>query len=271
MSRIQRVFERTRRDSRVALFPYLTDGFPDRASCSSLIEAMLQAGADGLEIGIPFSDPVADGLTLQRASEQALRGGASIATALETARRARRASAAAPLIYMSYLNPILAAGERAFCQAAADAGADGLIVPDLPPEECESVRVACQAAGLDYIMMLAPTSSEQRIKRVAELASGFIYCVSLVGVTGARDALYGGLAPFLSRIRAVTSIPLVVGFGISQPEHVRSLRGLADGAIVASALADLIERTAPADRPKALYQRVREMVDASASPRTLAG
>lgn len=265
MSRLQAVFERTRASGEVALFPYLTDGFPDRRSCAELVEAMLRAGADGLEIGIPFSDPVADGLTLQRASEQALRGGSTLETALETARHARQVSSEAPIVFMSYLNPILSFGEREFCRAAAAVGADGLIVPDLPPEECASVRQACIAAGLDYVLMLAPTSAPERIAHVAGLAGGFVYCVSLVGVTGARDALSAGLGPFLGRVRAATSVPLVVGFGISRPEHASALRGLADGAIVASALADLIERTHPTERGAAVHEYVREMKQACTS------
>lgn len=268
MSRLARLFERTRATGEVALLPYLTDGYPDRESCGELVEVMLRAGADGLEIGIPFSDPVADGLTLQRAGETALRGGATLETALETARRARAASDQAAIVFMSYLNPILAFGERAFCRAAAEVGADGLIVPDLPLEECEPLRQACLAAGLDYVLMVAPTSPPERIRRVAELASGFIYCVALVGVTGARDALSDRLAPFLGRVRAETRAPLVVGFGISRPEHIAALRGLAEGAVVASALADLIERTPPSQRAEALYQRVRAMKLASASAAT---
>ncbi|MBI4493821.1 MAG: tryptophan synthase subunit alpha [Chloroflexi bacterium] len=243
----------------MAVFPYLTAGFPAPEACPELVAAMLRAGADGLEIGIPFSDPVADGLTLQRANEQALRAGATLETALGLARAARAASAIAPIVFMSYYNPILAYGEPAFCQAAAAAGADGLIVPDLPPEECAPLRAACLQAGLDYILMVAPTSTPERTRRIASLAGGFIYCVALVGVTGARGALSTGLGPFLARVREATPVPLLVGFGISRPEHVRALRGQADGVVVASALADLIETTPPAERAEAVSQRVRAL------------
>lgn len=220
---------------------------------------MIEAGADGLEIAIPFSDPMADGLTLQRANERALSHGASTLTALHLASLARQTSPSVAVMLMGYYNPIMAFGERAFCEAAAQAGADGLIVPDLPPEESQPLRSACQVAGLDYIFLLSPNSTPPRIALVASLASGFIYCVAVVGITGARSTLSNDLGNFLRRVRAATSVPLVVGFGISQPEHVRALAGQADGVIVASALADLIESTPPPEQVSALGDRVRAL------------
>jgi tryptophan synthase alpha chain len=248
---------------RLALFPYLTAGFPDHTQSGELLKAMIEAGAGGLEIGVPFSDPMADGLTLQRANETALSHGASILTALHLASYARQASPTVAITFMSYYNPVLSFGESAFCEAAAQAGADGLIVPDLPPEESAPLRAACQAAGLNYVYMLSPNSPPDRIELVAGLAAGFIYCVALVGVTGARSDLSTDLSGFLGRVRAATSVPLVVGFGISLPEHVRSMRGLADGVIVASALADLIERTPPHERVAAVAERIRELTAAA--------
>lgn len=265
MTRLAETFARARAQGEVAIFSYLTAGFPDLDSCPALLEAMLRAGSDGVEIGIPFSDPVADGLTLQRANERALRAGAGLETALELARAARALSSTAPIVFMSYYNPILAAGEQAFCWAAAAAGADGLIVADLPPEECGSLRAACVEAGLDYILMLAPTSTAARISYVVSLAQGFIYCVSLVGVTGARTILSGNLAAFLAGVRAATPLPLLVGFGISRPEHVSAVRGQAEGVVVASALADLIEATPPDQRAHAVYQRVRALKQAGSA------
>jgi tryptophan synthase alpha chain len=255
MSRLQAAF----RAHELALFPYLTAGFPDPTSSGELVKTMVGAGADGLEIGVPFSDPMADGLTLQRANERALSQGASILTALHLAGWARQASPTAAITFMSYYNPILAFGEAAFCQAAIEAGADAVIVPDLPPEESGPLRAACAGAGLAYIFMLSPNSPPERIRRAAELASGFIYCVALVGVTGARTDLSTDLATFLAEVRKATDVPLVVGFGISKPEHVRALHGQADGVIVASALADLIESTPPERRSAAVAERIREL------------
>lgn len=264
MSRFGDVFK----PGELALFPYLTAGYPDSQASGELIRAMIEAGADGLEIGIPFSDPMADGLTMQRTNEQALKHGATTMTALHLVSWARKANARIAISLMSYYNPILAFGEAAFCAAAAEAGADGVIVPDLPPEESTPLRTACESAGIAYIYMLSPTSTPDRIELVGSLARGFIYCVALVGVTGARTMLASDLAEFLGRARAATKVPLVVGFGISQPEHIRSLHQLADGVIVSSALADLIEKTPPTERREALMQRVRELKQATLRPPT---
>ena len=258
--RIQAAFQA----GRTAVFPYLTAGFPDPMASGELIQAMIEAGADGLEIGVPFSDPMADGLTLQRANERALEHGASILTALHLASFARQVSSSVAISFMSYYNPILAYGEQAFCEVAAEAGVDGVIVPDLPPEESGSLRAACQQSGLEYVCLLSPNSTAERIRLVASMAGGFIYCVAVVGVTGARTNLTDSLPPFLERVRAATSVPLVVGFGISRPEHVRGLHGLADGVIVASALADLIDASPPQERAAAVAQRVRELKAAAA-------
>lgn len=259
MSRYAGVFQ----PGELALFPYLTAGYPEQQASGELLRAMIEAGADGLEIGIPFSDPMADGLTMQRTNEQALKQGASTMTALHLVGWARQASDRVAISLMSYYNPILAFGEGAFCQAAAQAGADGVIVPDLPPEESEPLRIACHKAGLDYIYMLSPASTPDRVEVVGKLARGFIYCVALVGITGARTALASDLGDFLGRARAATDAPLVVGFGISQPEHIRALHGLADGVIVSSALADLIEKTPMAQRKEALMARVGELKQAT--------
>jgi tryptophan synthase alpha chain len=261
LSRLSEAFK----PGKIALFPYLTAGFPDPQTSGDLIKVMVDAGADGLEIGVPFSDPMADGLTLQRANERALAQGASILTALHLANWARQASPTVAITFMSYYNPILAYGEQAFCQAAAETGADAIIVPDLPPEESHPLRSACQESGLNYIYMLSPNSPPERIQVVAELASGFIYCVALVGVTGARTDLSTDLATFLAQVRKATPIPLVVGFGISNPDHVRALQGQADGVIVASALADLIDSTPSERRSEAVAQRIRELNKASSS------
>ncbi|MBV9119256.1 MAG: tryptophan synthase subunit alpha [Chloroflexi bacterium] len=256
MTQLSQLFESLHHKRELGLLPYLTAGFPDLDSSLAVAEAMLAGGADAIELGIPFSDPMADGLTLQRANERALAGGATPGTALALA---RHLTERIPVLFMSYYNPVLAFGEQAFCGAAAEAGASGLIVPDLPPEESESLRKACVDSGLDYIYMLGPTSTPERIEIVARLARGFIYCVALVGVTGARAALADELDVFLSRVRAAANVPLVLGFGISQPEHVRAVHERVDGVIVASALADLVESTPAAGRTQAVTTRVAEL------------
>ena len=258
MNRLADTFQRTKAESRLALMPYLTAGFPEPGASADLMSAMLDSGADALEIGIPFSDPMADGMTMQRANEQALRQGATTLTALHTVQAVRARNASVPLVFMSYYNPLLAYGETDFCRAAKEAGADGIIVPDLPPEESQPMRQACAGAGIEYIFMLGPTSTPERVQLVGRLASGFIYCVALVGVTGARSDLSGGLSGFLSRVRAATDVPLVVGFGISRPEHVAALHGQAEGVIVASALSDLIESTPAEQRVQAVSKRIVE-------------
>lgn len=242
MSRFAPAFTALRERGELALLPYLTAGFPDVATSEGLARAALEAGADGFEIGVPFSDPLADGATQQRANARALEGGATLDTALNLARFIRAAAPDVPIALMSYFNPLLRRGERAIADALAAAGADGLIVPDLPAEESRELDAALLARGLDLVPLLAPTSGDERVRLVAGGARGFVYCVSLVGVTGARQAMSNALGPFLARVRRATSAPLVVGFGISQPEHVQNLVLLgADGAIVASALTDLVE------------------------------
>jgi len=249
-------FARLRAERRLGLFPYLMAGFPDLKTSPTILGAMADAGADGFEIGIPFSDPMADGLTMQRSNEAALRGGANIMHAFELA---RSVTSRKPAVLMGYYNPILSLGLAEFCRSAKQVGADGVIVPDLPPEEADDLREACQVAGIHYVYFLAPTSTPDRIKRVAKVASGFLYCVALVGVTGARTELSDELPDFLKRVRDATDVPLVLGFGISQPEHIRRVHGLVDGVIVSSAIADLLEQTSPDQRAKAVGDRVREL------------
>ncbi len=243
--RIQQTFARLRRDRACGLFPYLTAGFPNVPTCRALAETALSVGADGFEIGVPFSDPLADGATMQRTNARALAAGATLETALDLARAIRQQSAAAPVVLMSYYNPIRQRGEARFAEDVRTVDADGVIVPDLPPEEAHELQRALAELDLALVPLLAPTSPTARIRAIAALEPAFVYCVALVGVTGARAELSAALGEFLGRIRAETAAPLVVGFGISQPRHVEHLADLgADGAIVASALADLVERAA---------------------------
>ncbi len=245
MGRIDELFSRLKAEGRMGLFMYVTVGYPDLTAGWELTRLVLDAGADLLELGIPFSDPLADGTTIQRASHRALEAGARPGHALDLAARLRAAGYAQPLVVMTYYNPVLARGEERFCAELAAAGIDGLIIPDLPPDEAGPLRAAARARGLDLVFLAAPNSPPERLKRVAEASSGFLYCVSLTGVTGARDTLSPGLDRFLGRVRAVSSLPLAVGFGISRPEQVRALRGLADAVVVGSGLIDRVEGTPP--------------------------
>lgn len=236
MSRIAPTFEKLRQAGRPALMPYLTIGHPSPALTLELVPAVVEAGADLIELGIPFSDPLADGATIQQATHQALEQGTTVETCLQTVAELRRRGIETPLILMGYYNPILQRGVAQFCADAAQAGADGLIVPDLPPEEADELRPACRAHDLDLIFLLAPTSDESRVRRVIELSTGFIYLVSLTGVTGARDHLPADLEAFVQRTRRLTDLPLAVGFGIGNPDEARRVGRVADGVIVGSAI-----------------------------------
>jgi tryptophan synthase alpha chain len=244
VSRFELTFARLREEGVCGLFPYLTAGYPDVATSQALADVALESGADCFEIGVPFSDPLADGATMQRTNARALEGGATLDTALDLARFIRARSPETPVALMSYYNPVRQRGDAQFAADLAAAEADGVIVPDLPPEEATSLLAALRQRDLALVPFLAPTSPAARIRAVAALEPAFIYCVALVGVTGARQDLSSALDEFLNRIRAETSVPLVVGFGISQPSHVQRVASLgASGAIVASALVDLVERS----------------------------
>ncbi|MFP4436554.1 MAG: tryptophan synthase subunit alpha [Chloroflexaceae bacterium] len=245
MSRITTTFARLREARQVALMPYLTVGFPQRDSTLELVPAMEAAGADMFELGVPFSDPLADGATIQRATQRALEQGVTLAFCLETVAALRTRGVQAPLLLMGYYNPLLRYGVERACAELAAAGGDGWIVPDVPPEEAHELRQAATTHGLDLIMFVTPTTPDERIAQITHLASGFIYCVSLTGVTGARQALSQGLADFLGRVRRQTDLPLVVGFGISTATHVAQVGQVADGAIVGSALINHIAGLPP--------------------------
>jgi tryptophan synthase alpha chain len=260
MGRIAETFARLRAEQRIVLMPYLTIGFPQRESALELVPAMEAAGAALFELGMPFSDPLADGATIQRATQRALENGVNLAYCLETVAELRRRGVQAPLLLMGYYNPLLRYGLVRACSELAAAGGDGWIIPDLPPEEAGELRVAAMAQALDLIMFVAPTSSDERIARIAAMASGFIYCVAFTGVTGARRDLAGDLGDFLVRIRRHSDLPLVVGFGISRPEHVQQVAQMADGAIVGSALIQHLESLAPAECRDAAAAFVRRMI-----------
>ena len=244
MNRIDVTLEATRQARRLALFPYLMMGYPTLAGTERLALAAIDAGADGLELGIPFSDPVADGVPLQRAGERARANGATPGWTLEVAARLR-SQTDAPLLAMTYYNPIHRHGMAAFVKDAAAAGIDGLIVPDLPLIEASEMESAASQQGLYLILFAAPTSTDEHLAEVGRRARGFVYCVALVGTTGARAQLSEGLPRFMARVRKYVAQPLLVGFGISRPEHVASLREYADGCIVGGAIADLLDSSPP--------------------------
>jgi tryptophan synthase alpha chain len=266
LTRFAHAFERLRREGACGLFPYLMAGFPDVPTSRALAEAALAAGADGFEIGVPFSDPLADGTTLQRANARALAGGATLDTALELARLIRERSPETPVSLMSYYNPLRQRGDRQVAADFAAAGVDAVIAADLPAEESSDLRLALAAEGLALVPLVAPTSPPARIRAMTAVSPEWIYCVALVGVTGARQDISDTLASLLDHVRAESSAALVVGFGISQPDHVGRVARLgADGVIVASALADLIERSADPVTAAATY--LREMKDATIAVR----
>jgi tryptophan synthase alpha chain len=253
-ARIGAAFARARAERRVALMPYVMSGYPDRATSEDLVVALAEAGADVIELGMPFSDPLADGATVQHAGQVALERGTTLGETLGLVRRlARRVSA--PLVLMGYYNPIYNFGVERFCQHAAAAGVAGLIVPDLPPEEAEPLAEAAARRGIELIYMVTPTSPDQRIELVASAAgksgNGFIYCVALSGVTGARDSIFEQLPGMLARVRARTRLPLAVGFGISRPEHVTRVGTMADGAVVGSALINAVDAAPAPERVSA--------------------
>jgi tryptophan synthase alpha chain len=262
-TRIARRFEELARRGELGLVAYITAGDPTLEVTERIVVELERAGADIVELGVPFSDPIADGPTIQRASERALRSGTTLAGVLELVRRLRQKSEL-PLVLFSYFNPVLQMGIEPFTAAAAEAGVDGVLLTDLTPEEAGEVRPILRARGLDTIFLAAPTSTPERLKLLAESSTGFLYLISRTGVTGAREQLPADLPDLVRRVRRITALPLAVGFGISQPGHVSVLGGLADAAVVGSALVSEIERSSTADEAVAATgERVRLLKSAA--------
>ncbi len=262
MSRISKAFEDAGTDGRLLVAPYVALGYPDMATSIELAKAYVAAGADMLELGVPFSDPIADGPTIQRAAQQALEAGATLSGCIDAA-AAIRASADVPLVLMGYANPFVRRGYERLAAELEDAGVDGLIVPDLLPEASDELASACDAHGLDPVLLVAPTTPDERLRRVADRARGFLYCVSLTGVTGRREDLQAGLSAFLQRVREATTLPRAVGFGVSTPAHVSALCGQSEGAIMASALIDAFDATPRSEGVASAAAIVRKMVAAA--------
>lgn len=240
-TRIHERFRALREAGELGIVAYITAGDPSLEATLKFVLALTEAGADLIELGVPFSDPIADGPTIQRASERALKSGTKLAGILDLVRRIRQSSQV-PLVLFSYYNPILQMGLEKFAATAAAAGADGVLATDLTPEESGDYRQTLGAHHLDTIFLGAPTSTDERLAKIATCSSGFLYLISRTGVTGAKDALPDDLPALLRRARAVTQLPLAVGFGISLPGHVSILGGLADAAVVGSALVSEIEK-----------------------------
>lgn len=240
MNRIDQKFQELRCQGARAFMPYLCAGDPTPELTNKLLLTLEAAGADLIELGVPFSDPIADGSTVQRASERALTHRISLGQILEMV-SALRQQTDIPIALMSYYNPIFRMGEAAFCKAAQTAGVDGLIVPDLPPEQAEVLLKVAPQHNLSTIFMVAPTSPPERMQLIASVSTGFIYCVSLTGVTGARATLSDEIAPMISELRKHTDKPLSVGFGVSTAEQATQVAQIADGVIVGSAIVNVIE------------------------------
>jgi tryptophan synthase alpha chain len=243
MSRIAERFALLRRRGEKALVPFVTAGDPDLDTTEELVLAMAEAGADVVELGVPFSDPVAEGPTIQRASERALAGGTTLRRVLERV-KALRARVEIPLVLMGYANPFFAMGEREFGPAAAEVGVDGVIVVDLPPEEGAEFYAACRKAAVDPVLLAAPTTTRERLAMLMRETRGFLYYVSLTGVTGARAALAADLEEGVRRAKSLGEAPVCVGFGVSKPEHAAEIARFADGVAVGSAIVERIERAA---------------------------
>ena len=266
-TRISKRLADLRASGELGVVAYITAGDPSLDSTLKFVRALAEAGADIIELGVPFSDPLADGPTIQRASERALKSGTTLSGVIDLVRRVRNSTPPAnevPLVLFSYYNPILQMGLEKFASAAASAGADGVLATDLTPEESEDYRRILAAHRLDTIFLGAPTSTDERLAKIAACSSGFLYLISRTGVTGAKDALPDDLPALLRRARSVTQLPIAVGFGISLPGHVSVLGGLADAAVVGSALVSEIEKAKSVDAgAMALRERVHSFKEAA--------
>lgn len=261
-ARLEETFRRAREEGRAALIPYVTGGDPDLDFTAALVPELVAAGADIVEIGLPYSDPLADGPTIQRSGQRALAGGVTRQGVFDLVSGLRSRGLVAPVVLLAYYNCIFRRGEGRFMSEAAAAGIDGVVTPDLPPEEAGSLRRVADEAGVALVPLAAPTSTDDRLGLIGRHARGFIYCVSVTGVTGARHGLAPSVKPFLARVRraAGSKVPLALGFGISGPEQARAAAEDADGVIVGSALVDRLEKAvAPEEGLQAAANFVQQM------------
>jgi tryptophan synthase len=252
-----------RAEGRTAFIGYVTAGYPTAAESLDILLALQAGGADVIEIGVPFSDPMADGATIQRADEAALRNGMSYTRCLALLREARAAGLEVPVLFMGYYNPLLAYGEELAVADAAASGADGFIVVDLPPDEASDFLGACRRHDMSFVPLIAPTTRDARLPTVTGAADAFLYCVSVLGTTGSRSIDTGELPAFLDRVRAVSDLPLGVGFGISRREHVVAVGRMADAAIVGTAIIAAIDGAGPAGPAAAVREYVEDVTGRS--------
>lgn len=260
MSRIEGTFAALKAEGKAAFVAYVMAGDPDEATSRAIIEGLPDAGVDIVELGMPFTDPMADGPAIQLAGQRALGGGQTMARTLDMLRGLRARHPQTPVILMGYYNPIYSMGVDRFLAAACDAGADGLIVVDLPPEEDAELCLPARAAGLDFIRLATPTTDDARLPQVVRNSSGFVYYVSITGITGAAEAVAQDVAPDVARIRAASGLPVCVGFGIKTPEAAARMARVADGVVVGSAI---VERIGRGDSPEAVLAFVRSLADAA--------
>ena len=268
-SRLTATFDALRKAQRPGLVTYTTAGDPDLTRSADILRALDRAGADVLEVGVPFSDPLADGPVIQRATERALAAGGTLRATLEIIKKVR-SDVKAPIVVFSYANPLLRMGTAEFARQASAAGVDGVLALDLPIEEAGEFQSTMDASGLDTIFLLSPTTTDQRIQKAVKLGRGFLYGISRLGVTGARDDVASGAEAMVKRIRTFTPMPIALGFGISRPEHVAEVGGFADAAVVGSALVSLIAKESGSPQ---MIERVEEYVRslrAACRPRELA-
>ena len=259
-SRIAERFAALKRAGRGALVTYLQAYDPDPATSLAILRGLPGAGADLIEIGVPFTDPMADGPSIQKAALRALKAGATLSRVLALVRDFRREEEATPIVLMGYYNPILSYGIERFCTDAAASGVDGLIVVDVPPEEADEIEPQARAQGLDLIRLVAPTTDEARLPRVLAATSGFVYYVSITGITGTRSAAAGDLAAAIPRLRRHTDLPLAIGFGIRTPQQAAEASRIADGAVVGTALVDTLAASLD-ERGRARPDTVRQVLD----------
>lgn len=276
MSRIAARFAALKQEGRGALMPFLEAYDPDPATSMAILRGFPRAGADLIEIGVPFTDPMADGPIVQQAGQRALKAGATLAGTLAMVRDFRREDDATPIILMGYYNPILSYGVERFCTDAAASGVDGLIVVDVPPEEADEIEPAARANGLDLIRLVAPTTDDARLPRVLAATTGFIYYVAITGITGTRSATTEALSAAIPRVRRHTSLPIAIGFGVRTPEQAAEAARLSDGAVVASALIDTLAGSldengrARPDTVRKVLDQVRELAEAVRAARSAA-
>ncbi len=245
---IHQAFSAARQQERTALMPYFTLGYPTPDESLAIVEALASSGADLIELGVPFSDPLADGPTIQHSTHVALQQGMTVRRCLDMTSTLRQRGISQPLLLMGYINPVLSYGVKSFVQDAAKAGADGLILPDLPMEEAGQVEAICQQNGLALVFLLAPTSTPIRIRQLVSHTTGFVYMVSVTGVTGARRSTPRDLSAFVTQVRQLTNLPLALGFGISTPQQVAEVGKLVDGVIIGSALIDAVNQSHQPDK-----------------------